>query len=1458
MIEGPARHVSDTGTVDIDNPWPGLAAFREADRVFFQGRETVIHELSRMVLRARLTILHGISGLGKTSVLRAGLFPRLRPEHVLPIYVRLSHAEDAPELVGQLRDAIDSAAEAADVEPPRATDAETLWEYFHRKDACFWDIRNRIVTPLLVFDQFEEIFTLGRASAERRARTEAFVAELSDLVEGRPAPHVRARLERDPEQALRFSMTDQPCKVLFSLREDFLPDLAGLRSRMPTITDTMYRLQPMTTVEALRVVEVGGGRLVDHNVAEQIVRFVASAKSDSGTDGEATVVEPALLSVFCRELNHKRRAQSGEKITADLLEGSRTAIISDFYERTISEDLSPTVRVFVEERLLTESGFRDSVSEEQALRTQGISPADIERLIARRLLRREDAGTRGRSRLELTHDVLAEAVRASRDRRRLREQERRALAERRAIEERARREAEEAAAREQQRREFEAAQALAAKEREAAELAQALAREEQRGREAAERLAYLEHRTRKRQIAWLAVLLVVISTLASYAWRRATWATQAEAEAKRTLSAAQVDRVRRGEPSALAFLARAVRNDPNSTMARALLLGHLSRQVIQVAEMAHPAPVARASFNAAGSRVLTVSAPAQFVALPQQGSLRRGTARLWDPRAPNPLIGTMSPEGQITAAVFSPDGTRVLTSSEEGVAQVWDATTARAAGEPLRHEGAVNAASFDREGSRIVTASNDHSVRIWDLKSGGHIVIRAADHAIVHASFDPTGTRVLSISENGDAAVWDARSGTELARFERTRGDAEAVTNAAFNPDGSRVIAVLADGTARLIQTHTGHAGDVPLREAGTIVSAAFDPQGERVITTSLLLDQNGEHGSSVAVAHLWDARTGARFPADLTHQGWISMVGFSPDGALIVTASNDRTAQVWDAVTGQRVGAPLQHARSVVWAGFSPDGGRVLTASEDGTAQLWDARTGFETGAPMRHEAAVVSASFSADSASVLTASVDGTARVWDARTGVAVATRLRHADGFRIDLAAFSPDGTHVVTAGRLDPNLVESERSRRIEEVQVARIWDAATGRPVGAGLKHAGALNSVALSPVGAPRIVTASDDHTARLWNGRTGEPVGAVMQHGAPVFSAAFSPDGSRVVTASGDGTARVWDANTGQPVSAPLQHPGAVLSAAFSADARQLITGCEDRKARLWTAATGEAVAELQGHDEPVNAVAFSPDGSRILTSSDGYSLLWDSATRKTVGLRFRHEGAVNPPVFSTRGSEIVTTSADAVAWLWDVRGEPVLRGQLRHQAAVLSAAFSGDGRLVTGSQDGTARIWNVRTREEVGVALHHESEVGWTIFATDASRVLTLAADGTARIWDVPTGRPEDWSLLAELAEAVGGHFVDSDGGVNHIEDQPKRLAAVKSRGVQAPAGEPTAESFIQWLFADPATRTISPLSRITVPDYVARLLAEGESGRRDAMRLFPGHPALATTRPNASHVAGRRVVR
>jgi len=398
--------------VNADNPWPGLLPFREADQAYFQGRRSETAELFRLVMRERLVVLFALSGLGKSSLLQAGLFPKLRPENILPVYIRLDFSSAKPDLIAGIRTAIAAQASAAGVEAPAAREGETLWEYFHRNDNDFWSSRNRPVLPLLVFDQFEEFFTLGRLDAERMRAREALLEQLADLAEGRPPAALKARVDEHPEEARAFTFTRHHYKILLAIREDFLPDLESLRTKIPALALNRLRLRRMNGEAALLVVSQAS-HLVDSDVALKIVHFAAADRR--GLPLSQLEVEPALLSVVCRELNARRQRSGEPRITANLLEGNKDQVLENFYEQSVS-DFPPELRGFIENHLLTVSGYRDSVALENALSFPGVSSGLLNKLVDLRLLRVEDRN--GAQRLELTHDLLTGVVRASRDRRR--------------------------------------------------------------------------------------------------------------------------------------------------------------------------------------------------------------------------------------------------------------------------------------------------------------------------------------------------------------------------------------------------------------------------------------------------------------------------------------------------------------------------------------------------------------------------------------------------------------------------------------------------------------------------------------------------------------------------------------------------------------------------------------------------------------------------------------------------------------------------------------------------------------------------------------------------------------------------------------------------------------------------------------------------------------------------------
>jgi tetratricopeptide (TPR) repeat protein len=426
----------DTATqpsVDAQHPWLGLASFTEETRAYFYGREDEVAELVRRVQRKTLTLLFGQSGLGKTSILRAGIVPWLRPMDYCPVYVRIDYSRESPAPAEQIKAAIFHATQESGqwTQTGVAVAGESLWEFLHHRDDILRDASGKTLIPLLIFDQFEEIFTLAQSDDFGRKRAAEFIEDLADLVENRAPKALEERIEHDESAAERFDFTRSDYRILIALREDYLAHLEALKDVMPSITQNRMRLARMTGEQALAAVVKPGGKLVSLEVAEAIVRFIAG-----GSELRNAEVEPSLLSLICRELNNARIAKGRAEISVDLLAGSHDTILADYYERALA-DQPQAVRRYIEDELLTDSGFRESIAEERirkAFAAAGAQPDALAALVDRRLLRIEER--LDVRRVELTHDVLCSVVRASRDLRH--EREARDEAERNLAEQRAR------------------------------------------------------------------------------------------------------------------------------------------------------------------------------------------------------------------------------------------------------------------------------------------------------------------------------------------------------------------------------------------------------------------------------------------------------------------------------------------------------------------------------------------------------------------------------------------------------------------------------------------------------------------------------------------------------------------------------------------------------------------------------------------------------------------------------------------------------------------------------------------------------------------------------------------------------------------------------------------------------------------------------------------------------------
>ncbi|WP_018432160.1 nSTAND1 domain-containing NTPase [Paraburkholderia atlantica] len=635
-----------------------------------------------------------------------------------------------------------------------------------------------------------------------------------------------------------------------------------------------------------------------------------------------------------------------------------------------------------------------------------------------------------------------------------------------------------------------------------------------------------------------------------------------------------------------------------------------------------------------------------------------GTARVWDAATGKQIVQLSGHQGLVYSAAFDPDGRRVVTASADRTARVWDASTGKQIVQLGGHRDLVYFAAFSPDGRRVATASADRTARVWDAATGKQIAqLNGQQGPVFSAAFSPDGRRVVSASADRTARVWDAATGQAIAQL---IGHRELVSSAAFSPDGRRVVSASDDKTARVWDAANGQVITQLTGHQGPVFSAAFSPDGRRVVTAS-----------ADETARVWDAATGHVITQLTGHQGPVSSAAFTPDGLRVVTASDDKTARVWDAATGQIIAQLIGHEGPVNVAVFSLDGQRVLTASRDGTARAWDAGQGILL--LSGHHEPVVSAAFGPDGQRVVTASRDRTTRVWDVATGKQIALLSGHQGA--VDSAVFSPDGKRVVTASWDG----------------TARVWDAATGKQLAQLSGHQGTVFSAAFSP-DSQRVVTACADGTARLWDATTGKLILILSGHQEPVDSVVYSPDGQRVVTASWDGTARVWDAATGKQILVLSGHHGTVFSAAFSPDGRRVVTAAADGTARVWDAATGKQIARFGGHQGAVSSAAFSPDGQRVVTASaDQTARVWDAATGRVIAQLTGHRGPVNSAAFSPDGQRVVTASADQTARVWPIRWLMQNRGR-GLAMAVCKKKLVGANLLTTGD---AAALSLVRGRE-------------------------------------------------------------------------------------------------------------------------------------------------------------------
>lgn len=1182
--------MSDTLT-GVPCPYVGLAPFRESDREFFFGREREQRIITANLLSSPLTILYGPSGVGKSSLLMAGVVPYIRREHPrTPVLLFRDWA--APDLNAALARACMAAIGRAEDDfeaPPGGL------PFDERLRLCAQAAGD---TVLVIFDQFEEFFQHHPKSTDPAS----FEAQLARAVN-------REEVDAD---------------FLFALREDSLARLDRLRERIPNLLSNRLPLKHLDYAGAEEAIRrplaawndrYGGGKTtvgVEDDLVAALIREVRTGRikideaSGSGrtTAEEAAVEAPFLQLVLTRLWEEELRPAPGDAgegvggllagcrvLRADTLSrlGGAQAIVRGHVADAMDSLDGPSREVCARffDRLVTPSGQKIAYCGNDLAaycrQAETASPAADKALTDRvlkvlerlcdehhRILRSssKSAEPMGETRYEIYHDVLAPAILSWRAR---------YLAEQR-------------------------------QERERFRLAEQTRQAEARARE--------QEAVNRHLLRWrLALAVALFGTVLALVW---ALHQQGVAEQRRqqvmassAIGASYSTQYNRRRPElggrfAVQGLALAMSGGSSDLQGRAAaaLRRALSYQLLW--SHGQDTDAAGASFAADGPQTASrVAALLMTRDGRRVGVVRGDTVRFFDWRAPKgqeALGRPMAHDGvAVKAMVLSADGTRLLTGDDQGRVWQWDSGT----GDPIKtargmeHQGKKKAITTMAVSSadQLATGGDSGEVWLWDLQSGEGqpLPMRPGDRRRVSdLAFSPDG-KLLAVGEvsRGETEVWelDRLHGSEnrllyvldtlRAHPEGEQGgqDRMLVDAVAFSPDGRFLATGDRNNRTILWSAREGAPVLTLWGHTGQITGLAFSPDGTRLASTG-----------SDYVLRLWETATGRPLLALSAHTAWIDDLAFSPDGTRLVTGARNGQVRLWDVAC---------HAGPVTAVAFHPSGRLLATGGDDRLVKIWKLGghdLSRELVATLRgHKGRITRLAFSPDGRSVASASFDKTVRVWslsaepgphdeqsDAR--VLVYQDAVYQDDKFYDVA-FSPDGKWLAAAGA-NHNAV---------------IWDTVTWKPSFAG-HHEGQVWGLAFSPR-SDYLASAGGDGRVYLWRLPKGEQVACIVDPDDDkrwLRGVQFSADGRSLVIAAGTGGLMVLDELPG------LDKPARAAS--------RVVRDC--LKAARLTAVPGIDSGN-------VLRARFTPDGGYALLRSR--EQLWNPGSSQSPRSYSVHRGRVN-----------------------------------------------------------------------------------------------------------------------------------------------------------------------------------------------------------------------------------------
>lgn len=1123
-------------------PYPGLSAFQEEDCAVFFGRETDIREgldaLNRLqrLGGAKALMVLGSSGSGKSSLVRAGLLPRLRRNADRWLVLPSLRPQGAP--IREL--AIVLAAGFKALGSPR--DWKLLRDTLQQAVAA--SPANAAVLVDLVLD-------LRVAAGKQEASVLLTIDQTEELLAGDAGS--KAFLDF---LALALDQSDSGLLVIFTLRSDFLGTFQATAIGQLELSD--LRVGPLPSDQLVAVIE-GPARVAGLELEPALVQTLIR-------DAETEDALP-LLAFTLRELYERGGADGLLEIREyrELggLEGSLAKVAeSVFRENAESKGLDAELRsAFLSMVRLNDEGQYSRRPARWDELSAGVHPL-LERFIAARLLvARDDAGERT---VEVAHEALFRAWN------RLKEwlAENRADLYRREVLRRAARDWGSGSrapellvhrgARLEEAERLVSNPAFAIDETERSYFqscldARAADREARRKMVDTARVAIASDWLPRDPTSSALVLLEVEQP------NRTLFAVQRMVEVLSHRFAEVEFRGHSGPIRSASFSPdgkRVVTASEDHT-ARVWRSDGLGEAVVLTG---HTALVRLAVFSPDGLRVLTASDD--------------GTARLWQADGTGEPVILEGHSDSIMSASFDPTGRRVITASRDKTARIWSADGTGSPRVLQGHEELLVVGTFSPLGDRVLTASWDGTARVWPLDGPGEPLVFFHERAVMVAAFCPKGERIITGTMAGVATVWplDGSQGVALPSLE------SMMLVVAFSPDGELVLTAAANNLAGVWRLDGSHP--IPLMgHTGPVKRAAFNPAGNLVVTAS-------DDGT----AAIWALDGSGNVVLLRGHRKDLTWAGFSSDGAKVLTASSDRTARVWSVESPPEPVVLRGHTQGVLRVAFSADGRQVATAANDDTVRIWQTDSSSQ---PVVHPGVVGVPShllLLEDGYRVATVSGDNEGKIvtiWSQRDAGNGVVLEGHTD--RVFEVALSPNGELVATGSRdgtariwktdgtSDPVILPHDGSiggiwfspdgERVATFTngTLRVWPTDGSSPLQVVSGYMGHVKALRFTQTGC-QVATGNDEGTITVWpEGRLGDPV-VLHGHSKFVTAAAFSPSGEQLVTASWDSTMRLWTIDGSAEALVVRGHEGQTAHTAFSPDGDLLASCGLDMTARLWS----------------------------------------------------------------------------------------------------------------------------------------------------------------------------------------------------------------------------------------------------------------------------------------------------